>query len=419
MISTAKSRTWSATYLLPYSASPTAIPDKKAKGYFRHTEIVTATSSREVVADIVARQALPIEVREIKPANPLFGGRIKKDFRQQFMLSLIFSVEGGMSPGRALEQAIESESGPMRQRLNVGLNALRQGRSFLEALRTIDMFDASTMAIIEAGEETGKLRQALSTAEAHLLRGNAAMKTIIGAITWTSIDLFFAVTAILSTRMGLIPYLREQNSGKDKDSVAMNAALDFATSANDFLIVTTVLAMIALLAGAWGYFSKSDEFRSKIDSMLLRTPVVRDLMTNTAISATCGVMSSLLSGGVNFIPATQIAERGTRMVHVIRYWQIARGRVEIGESPAAAIAMVPFSANEQMILRSHRDSEQLSRAYLIIGKQRDEKARAASVRFAKVAFLSTLLYSSLGVVLALYVVYLQNQSTMNLSFGVG
>lgn len=416
-MSVAKTRTYSATYLLPYAAGPSAMPDRKAKGYFRHKEIVSATTDREVVRDLVARQAVPIDVKEIKPAHPLLGGRIRKEFRQQFLLSLTFSVDGGMSPGRALEQAIESETGPMRQRLNVGLNALRQGRSFLDALRAVDIYDSTTMAIIEAGEETGTLRQALTTAEAHLQKGNDARKSIIAALSWTGIDLFFAIASILSTRLGLIPYLREQNAGDTKEAEAMMKALDYATFANDILIAFSVLALFALLAGVYGYFSDNDGLRARIDAMLLKVPVVRDLMSNTAMSGTCGVMASLLTGGVNFIPATQIAERGTRMMSVIRYWSTARNRVETGESPAAATAMEPFTDTERMILRSHRDSSQLARAYQLIGLQRDEKAKAASTRFARVAFLTTMAYSSLGVLLVLYVVYLQNESTMNMSFG--
>jgi general secretion pathway protein F len=410
-------KTWSATYLLPYAAGPSATPDKKARGYFKHKEIVTARTRREVVRDMVARQATVIDVVEVKPAHPLLGGRISKEFKQQFLLSLIFSVDGGMSPGRALEQAIEAETGPMRQRMNVGLNSLRQGRSFLEALRGIDMYDTSTMAIIEAGEETGTLRQALTTAEAHLRRGNETMKIIIGAIAWTGLDLVFAVSSILSTRMGLIPYLRDQNQGKAADVEELNRALDMATLFNDFLIATTVLALVALVAGAWGYFSDNEGFRARVDSILLKVPVVRDLMSNTSISSTCGVMASLLTGGVNFIPATQIAERGTRMISVVRYWASARFRVETGESPKAATAMEPFTDSERMILRAHNDSTQLAKCYDLIGRQRDEKAKAASRKFARVAFLSTMAYSMLGVLLVLYVVYLQNQSTMNSSFG--
>lgn len=420
MIASAKSKAWAVTYLLPYAAGPSATPDRKARGQFRHKEIITAPNSRDIVRDLVGRQAVPVEVKEIKPVHPLFGGKVSKEFKRQFLLSLTFSVDGGMSPGRALEQAIESQTGPMRQRLDVGLNALRQGRSFLDALRMVDIYDTTTMAIIEAGEETGTLRQALTTAEGHMKKGNDARKTIIGALAWTGIDLFFAVASIVSTRTGLIPYLREQNAGEgNKDTVAMGHALDLATTANDILIGFTIVAMIALFAGAYGYFSSNESWRAKVDAWLLRVPVVRDLMVHTAISGTCGVMSSLLTGGVNFIPATLITERGTRMMTVIRYWTTARNRVETGESPAAATNMEPFTSTERLILGSHKDSAQLAKAYQVIGATRDELAKSSAKSFARITFLVTMAYSFLGVVLVLFVVYLQNQSVMTTSFSGG
>lgn len=410
-------RSWSAVYLLPYAAGPSATPDRKARGYFRHKEVMTASSSREVVGELVARQAIPVEVKELKPAHPLLE-RVSKSFRQQFLLTLTFGVEGGMSPGRALEQAIESETGPIRQRLALGLQMLRQGRSFVDAFRSLDLYDTTTLAIIEAGEETGKLPQALRTALGHLQRSDAAMKTIVGTVSWTVIDLAFAVSSIIGTRFGMIPYLRGQNTGSNKNAEAMNSALDLATTANDILIAITVLALVALLVGFYSYLGSNESFRAKVDAILLKTPILKDLMGNTAVANTCNVMSSLLKGGVNFIPASRIAERGTRMLSVVRYWTTARNRVESGELVSAAVSMEPFTPNERMILRSHRDVGMLATGYQTIGEQRDEKAKSAAKKFALTAFFGSLFYSSLGVLLVLYVVYIQNETAMNFTPGV-
>jgi type II secretory pathway component PulF len=410
-VSTDRAKTWLVTYLLPFVDGPNATPDRKAKGYFRHQSIITASSKKEIVRDIVAKTAIPVLIKEIKPGNWLFGGKADKGFRQQFLLSLIFSVDGGTSPGRALESAIEMETGPMRERLNIALDALRQGNSFLVALRAVQLFDSTTMAILEAGEETGTLRQALSTAAEHLNKGNEAKKLILGAIAWTALDVFFAVSSIISTRTGLIPYIREQSSGTPKEAAEMGHSLDTATTLNDILIGVTLVLALALTAAVAGYFSDDESFRQRIDAILLKTPIVRDLMSHTAIAGTCGVMASLLRGGVTFIPATMIAERGTRMMSVVNYWKLARNRVETGESPAAATAVEPFTDTEKMILRSHKDSSQLAKAYQLIGQERDELSKVASRRFARWAFLGSLAYSMLGVLLVLYVVYLQDQST--------
>lgn len=412
-----KAKTWSITYLLPYVGGPSATPDRKSRGYYRHTEIVTAATHAAVVHDLVTRQAVPVEIKEIKPIHPMLGGRVTKGFRQQFLLSLTFSVDGGMSPGRALEQAIESETGVMRQRLNVGLNMLRQGRSFLDALRAIDLYDSTTLAIIEAGEETGTLRQALATVEISLQKSTDARKTIFGAVAWTGLDLIFAVISIIGTRTGLIPFLREGNKGEPAQIAKMNDALDMATTANDILIVLSVVAIVVLVVGAWGYFSNDEELRNRIDTLLLKVPMIKELMLHTAVAGTCGVMANLLAGGVHFIPATLITERGTRMVKVINYWRTARDRVETGESPAVAISIEPFTGSEKMILRAHKDSKQLARAYSVIGKQREELSKTAAKKFALAAFVSTMIYSALGVLLVLYVVYIQNEATMHLSLG--
>ena len=306
----------------------------------------------------------------------------------------------------------------MRARLNIGLDLLRRGRTFLEAFQSLEVFDETTLAIIEAGEEIGKLPQALRSASQHLEKSSASKTLIFGAVTVTALDLIFAVGSIVGTRYGLIPELAKQGPGNvtPEEAEKFQSALAFATYGNDLMIWGTVALCVVLSVAVYAYFGRNESFRQRVDRLLLRIPVVRDLMLHSALSGTSGVMSSLLTGGVPFLQASLITSRGSRLPTVIGYWLKAKEGVEAGEPVSRTLAAEPLSRNEQMILQSHRDVQQLATSFQRIATDRDERAKKASRRFGIMAFVASLVYSGVSVLLTLFVVYIQNSSAMH---GIG
>jgi type II secretory pathway component PulF len=373
-------------------------------------EVLTAASRDAILGELIAKNAIPVDIRPAAQPHPLFQ-RHTKEYRDQFLRAMLYSIEGGMSPGMALEQLIETETGPLRPRLNVGLNLLRQGRSFLEAFEAIELYDTGTLALVRAGEETGKLPQALRSALQHLEKSNATAKLIFGAAAATAFDLVVSISSILGTRFGMIPYLRQQgvSGGTPKQQLEFNHALDLATWANDIMIAITVLFVGAVVFAISVYFGRDEELRAKLDSWLLKVPIIRDLLLHSAVSSTCSVMSSLLHGGVTFLPAVQITARSTKLFRVANYWRGAYARVEGGEMVARVVSSEPMTRNEQMILRAHQNVTQLASSFDLISRQRDEKSRVASKRFFYTALVISLLYSGLSVLLTLFVAWVQNK----------
>lgn len=407
-------KTWAVEYLLPYPASPSAVPDAKAKGHYRHREVMIGSSEQAVLRELGQKAAVPVDIREQTAPHPLFM-RLPKSFKQQFLTALLFSVEGGLSAGRALEALIEQQTGSIRVRMNLSLDLLRRGQPFVEAFRALNMYDDATLAIIEAGEELGKLPASLRSAAAHLEKSSMTRKLVLGAVTATALDLIFAVSAVVGTRYGMIPEIAASGAGENatpEDVERFKTALDLAIWGNDIMMWGSVLAIVVGLSTAYAYFSRDDRFRARIDGAFLRIPVLRDLLLHTGLSSTIGVMSSLLQGGVPFLPACLITSRGTRMQKIKSYWTRALQGVESGESISRVVCQSPLVPTEQMILAAHQDVKQLARSFEIIGGQRDELAKSAAKKFGVMAFLVAMVYSVLSVLLTLYVVFVQNASVM-------
>jgi general secretion pathway protein F len=410
---TSSLRSWRVSYLLPYPATTSAVADKKAKGYYRHDQVMLGVSKREVMRELSQLAAIPLSIDQQHPRHPLFR-RVSRNYKLQFLQSLAFSIDGGISPGRALESLIEQETGAVRSELNLGLDLLRQGRSFLEAFIAIDIFDETTLAIIEAGIEMGKLPIAINSAIQHLEKTTATQKLIFGAVAATALDLVFAVGSIFGTRYTMIPMLQKQGiSGKSEEAkAAFESSLNIASAVNDVMIWLTFALLFGFVFAFYSYVGGNIELRKRVDKLVNKVGIIRNLLLHSALASTTGVMSHLLKGGVTYLDACAIVSRGTRMPTVFEYWDGSRRSVESGDALQRTLAMPPLDRAEQMMVSSHMDSNQLSVAFSRISLQRDELSKKAAKRFGIMAFLISMLYSAISVVVVLYVVYTQNQGLM-------
>lgn len=64
---TSSLRSWRVSYLLPYPATSSAVADKKAKGYYRHDQVMLGVSKREVMREL--SQLAPMATSN----SPTFG----------------------------------------------------------------------------------------------------------------------------------------------------------------------------------------------------------------------------------------------------------------------------------------------------------------------------------------------------------
>lgn len=407
---------WDVVYIHTSPLSPSAKEDSKRPGLYVHKEVIAAITRAEVVREVTAKGGVVTKVTRRKGRSS-WRDRINDATRQQMMLTLYFGVQGGLSAGKALEQYILQQEGPIRGRLNLGLDVLRKGGAFSEAMRSIGVFDEPTLAIIEAGESMGRLKDALQACRQHLEKAAGSNKLIAGAIGATSLDLVVAVTTIIGVRFQMIPSLRAQGvQGGPAQKAAFETALDNATLGNDIMIGLTILIIFAVIGAVVAYFSADEKVRARVDMALGRVPLLGQMLEHSALASTCAVMGSLLKGGVMFLPACDITLRATRHHDVLAYWRRAKLNVTSGIPVARALSLSPMSMNEQAILQSHQDSYQLAESFVMISAQRLESAAKVSKKFAYALFWITTGYALIGVALTFYVVWIQNQGVMN---GIG
>lgn len=405
-------------YLAPQMLDATARPDDRLIGYFRHELVIAASRKREAIQMVIDRGGVVLDVFEIPVKGPLarlFGAKVSRSYKQKFLYAIAFNVRSGVSPEKALEQVILGELGETRLVLNQALNALRQGFGFVQSLELLNWFDDSTIAVLKAGEAVGQLSQALETASSFYEKGTATFKLMFGAVAWTALDLIMAVSTVIGMRFGLIEELKKTPlASEDPDKVLQyQNSLALAENVNDGLLIFSFLFAVILVYFTMMVLSPDVKTRTQAFRMLEKVPVVGQLLVCAGLAATSRVLASLLTGGVAFLSAVQIARKGTITPSVSQFWETITNRSEIGETPAVAFNHPMLDSSERLLIRAHKDHEQLAECLVSISQTREEKANSAARRFAVIAFLASLAYSGVAVLFSLAVVYLQNELVLS------
>jgi general secretion pathway protein F len=404
-------------YLMPRPENLMAQPDKDVPGFYRHATLLASPDARSIISEIRQRGGLPLEVKQVRP-RPVWLSSVNRGYKLQLLQAINYNVKGGMSAARALEMVIEGESGSDRAQLNPALTVLRTGGTFPEAMRALGFFDSSTLSIIEAGERTGRMKDSLNAAASHYEKTSNGIKAMFGAVSWTLLDIGFAVTSIIGLRFSLLPTLT--GSGNDVGATeaereAFRKLVDQAYLVNDLLIAGTVVLFALVMVGLYGYAANVRSIRDKTDAVMARIPSLGVALLNGAISTSFTVASSMLRGGVPFLPAAATAANGTAHREVREFWSNAVQRVETGETIPRALNSPMLNSSETMLIASHNTQRELGEVLERIAERRDGIALAASKRFALWMFVASMLYSGIAVMFTLYVVYVQNKMMMSKS----
>lgn len=252
------------TYLMPRAENLMAQPEKDLPGYYRHATLLAAPNPAAIISEIRQRGGLPLDVKAIRP-KPAWLSSVNRSYKLQMLQAVNYNVRGGMSSARALEMVIEGETGPNRGQLNPALTVLRTGGTFPEAMRSLGFFDSSTLSILDAGERTGRMRDSLNAAAGHYEKTSNGLKAMFGAVSWTLLDIGFAVSSIIGLRFSLLPTLADtaKTVGESQaEREAFQKLVDQAYVVNDVLIAGTVVMLAVIFVGIYGYVANVASIRA-------------------------------------------------------------------------------------------------------------------------------------------------------------
>lgn len=269
------------------------------------------------------------------------GGKAPRFTRQQrlpFLQALYDLTSSGLSAGEAIrllahrlkDPVLRSLSGALWERLSEGVNLSRALQDFPQ------IFDESTVNLLQAGEATGNLNDTLQRLIEHLSEQREMRRQLISALAYPVFMTVVAAGVIMFFLFFLLPRLQGLLD-------ALGGKLPWSTqllvSTSEFALrygVMLVAGAIFLAISLWRW-RVSEAGRLITDRWALGVPLLGEFVQSQTVLAFSQTLSVLLENGITTAEALRMTEKQIQnRVHRAAFDQ-ATDRILEGESLSAAL----------------------------------------------------------------------------------
>ncbi len=257
--------------------------------------------------------------------------RVKADELIMTTRNLGSMLTAGLTITRALSVVERQTQNPrLKGVMKRTVERINQGDQFYEALKEFpEVFNDLYVAMIKAGEESGKMAESLQTLAIQMERSNNLVKKIKGAMIYPAIVMIVMVIIAILMMIFVMPQITVVFKGMGKD---LPGTTRFLISASDFMVEYTFFAIGGLIAGVVGFIYALRTKYGKITTSWLipRLPVIGTMAKEANSARTARTLSSLLESGVDVIQSLEITEEVLQNVFYKEILRDAAERVEKG-----------------------------------------------------------------------------------------
>jgi type IV pilus assembly protein PilC len=249
--------------------------------------------------------------------------------------NLAAMLDAGLTSSRALA-VMERQSKNPRLRSVIGslIAEVRRGGALSAAFeRFKDIFSPLLISMVKAGEESGKLGESLRVVAVQMERTGALQKKIRGALMYPGIVL----TAMVGIGVLMLIYVVPTLTATFKElGTDLPPTTKFVIAASTFLSTHTIVALSVLIALVVGFFAglRTPRGQQATDFLMLRVPLIRNLVMEVNSARTARTLASLLSSGVDMVVAIGI----TRDVVQNSFYQKVLVQAEAGVVEGAPLS---------------------------------------------------------------------------------
>lgn len=249
----------------------------------------------------------PVAVRK---QSALFGKRKKKITTGDiaiFLRQMATMMSAGVPLVQSLEIVGRGHDNPSMGELIMGVKAnIEGGASFAESLGKFPLqFDDLVVNLVDAGEKSGTLEALLDKVATYKEKTEAIKKKVKKALTYPAavIIVAFIVTGILL--YFVVPQFQELFQGFGADLPAFTQmVVDLS------LFVQEKWWLVGLSIGGIGFAfiegkRRSAKFRRLLDRVMLKIPVVGDILYKSAVARYARTLSTMFAAGVPLVEAME------------------------------------------------------------------------------------------------------------------
>ena len=323
------------------------------------------------------------------------------------------------SPGVALWKIIQAETNPRRQNiLAPAREALARGLGVIDALKALNIFDHSTLAILGGSERANKLVEGIPHAIHSITQKRKNTRAIAGTMSWLAFDVFSIVSSLWAGKDMVLGWFRDNPPTDPEELEKFELVVGRLELTWDVLIYSSVAVGIFM---AWVIFSfwinrgKKDWPTAKI---VRKIPLIGGYLRDLAFADSMMAASRMLNGLVPISDTLEQSADASTAPDVIRYWEESKADLSRGVNLGNALDREPLTRNERMELASLSDLDQVATVMESISEMRAASASTKHKLIVWIAFGLTGVFLALAFGSAIYALTVMNMSMDSMMGGL-
>ncbi len=315
------------------------------------------------------------------------------------------------SPGVAMWRLIQAETNPRRQNiLSPAREALQRGLGVIDALKSLQIYDHGTIAILAASERSNKLHEGIPHAIQNITQKKKNRRAIMGTMAWLGFDIFTIVQGMFWGKDKILGWFRDNPPKEPKElehynyvvgnlELVWNLLLWFAAGMAAFLIWC--------ILSFWHNRGKKDFPTARI---VRKIPLVGGYLKDLGFSDSTSAATRMLRGHVPIADVLTQASEAASFPEVSSYWEASREDLSRGVGLGAALDREPLTRSERLELAGLSDLSQVATVMESISEMRAQAAKTKHSLIVWLAFGLSGLYLVIAFGSAIYALTVMNMS---------
>jgi type IV pilus assembly protein PilC len=273
-----------------------------------------ASTPQALAAQLREQRIMATSVREkpepLRLKIPGFGGKVKDKDLTVFTRQIATMINAGLPLVQSLEVLASQQPNKQFKRI---LTKIREdvegGSTFAASLKQHPtVFTPLYMSMVEAGEAGGFLDTVLNRLAGYIEKSMTLRRKVKGAMIYPATIITVAVAVVIFLLIFVIPTFKALFEG-------FGAALPLPTRIVlelSRLVKTHLLAALGTLVGAvFGlrFYYRTEKGKKVIDSLLLRLPIIGQLIRKVSVAKFTRTLGTLVSSGVPILDGLNITAR--------------------------------------------------------------------------------------------------------------
>jgi type IV pilus assembly protein PilC len=298
-------------------------------------EALTALRKRRIIISSVREKKA-----EVKFALPKLGGGVTTRDLAIFTRQFATMINAGLPLVQCLDILTkQTEKEGFRHTIGTVMHDVEAGTTLAEALGKKEhskVFDELFVNMVEAGEAGGILDNILQRLATYIEKAEALKRKIKGAMVYPAVVLSVAVLATSFMLIFIIPTFARMFSGFGAE---LPLPTKIVMGLSSFLR-SYWWALVGGMIGAVVFIQRyylTEKGRIQIDTLLLKIPVLGDVLRKGAVARFTRTLSTLISSGVPILNGLDITARtsGNRVIE--NAIMAARVSIREGETISAPL----------------------------------------------------------------------------------